>query len=64
MVPMTTVKEVPSSTSTDEGKVLQVQNDGTPTWNTLVLGDIQSIVQVNALPANPDAHTLYLIPEA
>lgn len=53
---------VPSSTSSDAGKVLTVDAQGAPAWG--MLGSVQSIQQVNALPATPDANTLYLIPEA
>ena len=55
---------LPASTSVDENKVLTVNSIGSAVWATAALGTVQSIQQVNALPANPDANTLYLIPEA
>ena len=55
-------KLVPSSTSTDAGKILTVDAQGAPAWG--MLGSVTSIQQVSALPASPDANTLYLIPEA
>jgi hypothetical protein len=48
---------LPAATSADEGKVLTVDNSGAAAWG-------MRIQQVNALPASPDANTLYLIPEA
>lgn len=53
---------LPASTSSDAGKLLTVNAQGTPAWG--MLGSVTSIQQVNALPASPDANTLYLIPEA
>lgn len=53
---------LPASTSTDAGKVLTVNAQGAPAWG--MLGSVKSIQQVSALPATPDANTLYLIPEA
>lgn len=64
---LATVDEVPDVTSTDDGKVLKATYSGgvgSYAWATLALGGVQSIQQVNSLPANPDASTLYLIPEA
>ena len=55
---------LPASAIADASKVLAVNNSGAAAWATLALGSVQSIQQVNALPANPDANTLYLIPEA
>ena len=55
---------VPASAIADAGKVLAVNNSGAAAWATLALGSVQSIQQVSALPATPDANTLYLIPEA
>lgn len=48
---------LPASTSADAGKILTVDNSGAAAWG-------MRIQQVNALPASPDANTLYLIPEA
>lgn len=53
---------LPASTSSDVGKILTVDAQGAPAWG--MLGSVASIQQVNALPASPDANTLYLIPEA
>ena len=57
------VNQVPASTSADENKVLTVNASGNAVWAAAALGTVQSIQQVNALPATPDANTLYLIPE-
>jgi len=57
------VNAVPASTSADAGKVLTVDAQGTPVWAAVSLGDVNNVLQVNALPATTDAHTLYLIPE-
>lgn len=53
---------LPASAVGDAGKILTVNAQGAAAWG--MLGSVQSIQQVNALPANPDANTLYLIPEA
>lgn len=53
---------LPASTVSDEGKILTVNSSGAPAWG--MLGSVTSIQQVSALPATPDANTLYLIPEA
>lgn len=53
---------LPASTSSDAGKILTVNAQGAAAWG--MLGSVTSIQQVNALPATPDANTLYLIPEA
>ena len=53
---------LPTSAVGDVGKVLTVDAQGAPAWG--MLGSVKSIQQVNALPASPDANTLYLIPEA
>ena len=56
--------ELPTVTG-NAGKVLTVNSGATGVeWAAPVLGSVTSIQQVNALPANPDANTLYLIPEA
>ena len=57
------VNAVPASTSADADKVLTVDAQGTPGWAAVSLGDVNNVLQVNALPATTDAHTLYLIPE-
>ena len=57
------ITAIPASTSADENKVLTVNSSGNAEWATVALGTVQSIQQVNALPASPDANTLYLIPE-
>ena len=57
------VNPLPASTSLDENKVLTVNSSGDAVWGNVTLGSVQNIQQVNALPANPDANTLYLIPE-
>lgn len=54
---------LPTSSSSDEGKVLTVDAQGTPGWAAVSLGDVNNVLQVNALPATTEAHTLYLIPE-
>lgn len=54
---------VPAATSADADKVLTVDAQGTPGWAAVSLGDVNNVLQVNALPATTDAHTLYLIPE-
>lgn len=61
--PIDVVNPLPASTSLDENKVLTVNSSGNAVWAAAALGTVQSIQQVNALPANPDANTLYLIPE-
>jgi hypothetical protein len=51
----------------DVGKVIKVQSDGTLAWTPdgfKTTAGITDIQQVNALPANPVATVLYLIPEA
>ena len=53
---------LPTSAIGDAGKVLTVDAAGAPAWG--MLGSVKSIQQVSALPATPDANTLYLIPEA
>lgn len=57
------VNAVPASTSDDADKVLTVDAQGTPGWAAVSLGDVNNVLQVNALPATTEAHTLYLIPE-
>jgi predicted nucleic acid-binding Zn ribbon protein len=57
------VNAVPASTSADADKVLTVDAQGTPGWAAVSLGDVNNVLQVNALPATTEAHTLYLIPE-
>lgn len=62
---------LPDYTSSAEGKVLGVVSDGasgyTTEWVSAGLlnntAGITDIVSVASLPASPDAHTLYLIPE-
>ena len=61
---MTTVQDalcvsnpLPASAVGDAGKILTVNAQGAAAWG-------MRIQQVAALPANPDANTLYLIPEA
>jgi hypothetical protein len=54
---------VPSTTGHSQGEVLSIGSSGLE-WSAPAIGDVTSIQQVNALPATPDAHTLYLIPEA
>lgn len=58
-----TVNQVPASTSADADKVLTVNSQGTPEWAAVSLGDVNNVLQVNALPETTEAHTLYLIPE-
>jgi len=60
---VTVTNPIPASTSADENKVLTVNASGNAEWAMPALGSVQNIQQVNALPANPDANTLYLIPE-
>ena len=62
--PVTTIQDalcvsnpLPASAVVDAGKILTVNNSGAPEWG-------MRIQQVAALPASPDANTLYLIPEA
>ena len=55
---------LPAPAVGDTDKVLMVSPSLKAEWATLALGSVTSIQQVNALPANPDANTLYLIPEA
>ena len=57
------VNAVPASTSSDADKVLTVDAQGTPGWAPVSLGDVNNVLQVNALPATTDPSTLYLIPE-
>jgi hypothetical protein len=57
------VNAVPASTSADADKVLTVDAQGSPEWAAVSLGDVNNVLQVNALPATTEAHTLYLIPE-
>lgn len=57
------VNAVPASTSSDADKVLTVDAQGTPGWAPISLGDVNNVLQVNALPATTDPSTLYLIPE-
>ena len=57
------VNAVPASTSSDADKVLTVDAQGTPGWAAVSLGDVNNVIQVNALPATTDPSTLYLIPE-
>ena len=57
------VNAVPASTSADADKVLTVDAQGTPGWAPVSLGDVNNVLQVNALPATTDPSTLYLIPE-
>ncbi len=60
-----TINQVPSFSSFNAGKVLTVNQYGNAaTWAAPALGSVTSIQQVSALPATPDANTLYLIPEA
>lgn len=61
---ITVTNPLPTSVIADASKVLAVNNSGAAAWATLALGSVQSIQQVNSLPASPDANTLYLIPEA
>ena len=53
---------LPTPAVGDAGKILTVDAQGAPAWG--MLGSVTSIQQVSALPATPDANTLYLIPEA
>ncbi len=56
--------ELPPLTG-NAGKVLTVNSGATRVeWAAPALGSVTSIQQVSALPATPDANTLYLIPEA
>lgn len=55
--------ELPDSTGASQGDVLTVGANGLE-WSAPAIGSVTSIQQVNALPATPDANTLYLIPEA
>lgn len=55
---------LPAPAVGDFDKVLKVSPSLNAEWATLALGSVTSIQQVNSLPANPDANTLYLIPEA
>jgi hypothetical protein len=57
-----TIRQVPSSVSSNAGQVLTVNSSGNPVWG--MLGSVKSIQQVSELPASPNANTLYLIPEA
>lgn len=59
---ITVTNPVPASTVSDAGKILTVNSSGAPAWG--MLGSVTSIQQVSALPATPNANTLYLIPEA
>ena len=59
---ITVTNPLPASAIGDAGKILTVNAQGVPVWG--MLGSVTSIQQVNSLPANPDANTLYLIPEA
>lgn len=54
---------VPSTTGHSQGEVLSIGSSGLQ-WSAPAIGSVTSIQQVNALPATPDANTLYLIPEA
>jgi hypothetical protein len=60
--PLTVTNPLPAHSSGDSGKVLTVDAQGALAWG--MLGSVKSIQQVSALPATPDANTLYLIPEA
>lgn len=58
---------LPSSTSADANKILKVNASGNAEWGTdgfTTTAGITDIQQVAALPANPVATVLYLIPEA
>lgn len=58
---------LPASAQADSGKVLKVNASGNAEWGTdgfTTTAGITDIQQVNALPANPVATVLYLIPEA
>jgi hypothetical protein len=57
---------LPASAQADSGKVLKVNASGNAEWGTdgfMTTAGITDIQQVAALPANPVATVLYLIPE-
>lgn len=61
------IEALPAHTSTEAGRVLKVNASGNAEWGTdgfTTTAGITDIQQVNALPANPVATVLYLIPEA
>jgi hypothetical protein len=54
---------MPLTFGAPQGFVLTVGSSG-PEWAAPSIGSVTSIQQVSSLPVNPDANTLYLIPEA
>lgn len=61
---VSSIRQVPSSTYLDSGKVLTVNLDGTTSWAPTRIGSVTDIQLVSSIPAEPDSGTLYLIPEA